>query len=73
MEDKKKLYRILEYLSKTLHRRRRICGVMGELVLCCYIDASFSTHPDGKGHTEVVIMWVDTCIVIFLPKTKDCY
>ena len=68
--DKRKLDRILGYLSNTLYRRRRICGVVGALKLHCHIDASFATHPDGKGHMGVVIMWGDTSIVIVCQKQK---
>ena len=68
--DKRKLDRILGYLSKTLHRRRRICSVVGALKLHCYIDASFATHPNGKGHMGVVIMWGNTSIVIVCQKQK---
>ena len=38
----------------------------------CYIDASFSIHPDGKGHTGMVIMWGGACIMITCRKQKIC-
>ena len=70
--NKSKLDRILGYLSKTLHRRRRICSVVGALKLHCYIDASFATHPDGKGHTWVIINVKKHKHSNRVPETNDC-
>ena len=35
-----------------------------------YIDASFSSNPDRKGHTSIVIMWGNVILVVIRKKQK---
>ena len=48
-DDYKKLTRLIQYLRHTLH----ICLVLGKDdtdVVCWWIDASYTVHPDMRGH-----------------------
>jgi hypothetical protein len=54
VEDENKLLRVLKYLNGTKHLCLVLRGNKG-MVVTSYIDASFATHPDMKGHTGGVI------------------
>jgi len=61
-DDNRKLTKVLEYLNTTKERGLKIiCGNEVPTVEC-FVDASFSTHDDGKGHTGCVVM-VNGCMV----------
>ena len=68
--DKHKLDRVIDFLKRTKERKRRICGTGDLRALKGYIDSAFSAHDDGKGHTGMVVMWGDTCILIICHKQK---
>ena len=56
-DDDCKLFKILGYLKMTRNKARTISpkGDLSRIV--AYVDASFASHPDGKGHTGLVIKW----------------
>ena len=54
-EDMTKLVRVMKYLQGTKDLTLCIEGSDG-MQLRVSIDASFHTHPDGKGHTGVVVL-----------------
>ena len=54
MNDKRKLDRLLKYLSGTLDHVL-ILKPRGNLNVVGYIDAAFGCHPDGKSHTGLVV------------------
>ena len=68
--DRHKLDRMIGFLKHTKERKCRICGTGGLRVLKGYIDSALSAHNDGKGHTSMVMMWGDTCILIICCKQK---
>ena len=68
--DKKKLDRVIGFLKRTQNRKRRICGSGDVSRLKGYIDTAFSAHDDGKGHTGMVVMWGNTCVLIECKKQK---
>ena len=70
VKDKQKPDRIMGYLKSNLNRRRRILNTMGASRLGCYIDASFSSHLVGKGHSRMMVMWGNTCIMVKCCKQK---
>ena len=39
-------------------------------VFFAFIDASFSVHADGKGHTGLVIMWGNAAVAVVSKKQK---
>ena len=53
-EDWEKLRRMLGYLKGTMNMKR-IIGSDGLSTLRTYVDASYATHPDMKGHTGGLI------------------
>jgi hypothetical protein len=74
-EDECKLKRVLGYLKMT-KTRGRVITKQGDMTrLNAYVDASFASHADGKGHTGCVIKWGDTTITTVSKKqriaTKD--
>jgi hypothetical protein len=55
--DDSKLFNILGYL-KTTRTKASIISSKGDTSrIVAYVDASFASHLDGKGHTGVVIKW----------------
>ena len=56
MNDKRKLDRLLKYLSVTLDQVL-ILKPRGNLNVVGCIDAAFGCHPDGKSHTGLVVTW----------------
>jgi hypothetical protein len=54
IEDNNKLIRVLKYLNGTSDLKLRLSSDDG-MVVTSYIDASFGVHPDGKGHTGIVV------------------
>jgi len=75
VDDDLKLRRVLGYLKMTRTKGRIISnqGDMSRLV--AYVDASFASNDDGKGHTGCVLKWGDTTLVTHSKKqrlaTKD--
>jgi hypothetical protein len=55
IEDRAKLERILGYLRGT-KEKMMVLRPSGMFQCVAYIDASFSSHPDGKSHSRVVLM-----------------
>jgi hypothetical protein len=53
-EDEDKLMRVLKYLNGTRELKLNIRADEG-LPITAYIDASDSSHPDGRGHTGIAI------------------
>ena len=68
--DAAKLDRVMGYLSLTKHKRRLIAGDGDMSRLYAFIDASFSVHDDGKGHTGMVIMWGNVAVAVVSKKQK---
>ena len=75
VEDDSKLRRVLGYLKMTKTKGRVISNQGDMTRLKAYVDASFASHTDGKGHTGCVIKWGDTTITTISKKqriaTKD--
>jgi hypothetical protein len=55
VEDAKKLERVLKYLNGSRSQGIKLEITGDDLQVRAYIDASFGTHADGKGHTGCVI------------------
>ena len=70
VSDKRKLDRVIGFLKRTQNRKRRICGSGDASRLKGYIDSAFSSHDDGSGHTGMVVMWGDTCVMTVCKKQK---
>ena len=69
-DDDVKLSKILGYL-KTTRNRARVISPKGDLSrIVAYVDASFASHPDGKGHTGLVIKWGDVTLGTISRKQK---
>ena len=68
--DKRKLDCVVGFLKRTMDRKRRICGSGDGTRVCGYIDSAFAAHDDGKGHSGMVVMWGDTCIIDVCKKQK---
>jgi Reverse transcriptase (RNA-dependent DNA polymerase). len=72
IEDDLKLKRILGYLRLT-RKKKRIIKVnrnFASLIVEFFIDASFATHPDGKGHTALIVVLMGIAIISFSKKQK---
>lgn len=69
-DDFSKLLKLLGYLKLTKHKTRLISrrGDMNRLV--AYVDASFASHADGKGHTGLVLKWGITTLMTISRKQK---
>jgi hypothetical protein len=69
-DDESKLFKVLGYL-KTTRTKARIISSKGNISrIVAYVDASFASHPDGKGHTGVVIKWGATTLGTISRKQK---
>ena len=68
--DKRKLDRVIGFLKRTVDRKRRIRGTGDATRVRAYIDSAFSAHDDGKGHSGMVVMWGDTCVLDTCRKQK---
>jgi Reverse transcriptase (RNA-dependent DNA polymerase). len=70
--DDLKLRRVLGYLKLTKSKKRviRLSKRMKKLMLEFFIDASFASHPDGKGHTALIVVLMGLAIVSFSKKQK---
>jgi hypothetical protein len=69
-DDDHKLSKILGYLKMT-RNKCRIISPRGDLSrIVAYVDASFASHPDGKGHTGLVIKWGATTLGTISRKQK---
>jgi Reverse transcriptase (RNA-dependent DNA polymerase). len=60
VDDDAKLLKILGYLKLTRNKARIISPRGNQKRLVAYVDASFASHADGKGHTGLVIKWGNT-------------
>jgi hypothetical protein len=71
--DVVKLNRVMEYLKVT-HGKPLIVSFenASDLELNCYVDASFSAHPDGKGHSGVAIFVGESMVHSSSKKQKIC-
>ena len=71
-DDDLKLRRILGYLKLTRSKKRviRVSKRMMKVVVEFFIDASFATHPDGKGHTGMIVVLAGIAIISFSKKQK---
>ena len=54
-QDKVKLERVLGYLLGTKDLKMKISNKDGGIPLETYIDASFASHHDAKGHSGCVV------------------
>ena len=68
--DKRKLDRVIGFLKRTVDRKRQIRGTGDATRVRAYIDSAFSAHDDGKGHSGMVVMWGDTCVLDTCRKQK---
>ena len=68
--DLTRLDRVMGYISLTKHKRRLISGDGNMERFFAFIDASFSVHADGKGHTGLVIMWGNAAVAVVSKKQK---
>jgi Reverse transcriptase (RNA-dependent DNA polymerase). len=71
-DDELKLRRVLGYLKLTRSKKRviRVSKKMMKIVLEFFIDASFATHPDGKGHNGMIVVLAGLAIISFSRKQK---
>jgi hypothetical protein len=69
VEDQVKLKRVLGYLSGTMDKIM-VLKPQGVLRTVAYIDASFSSHPDGKSHSRVVLLVEGVTVYYGLRKQK---
>jgi hypothetical protein len=69
-EDFAKLLKLLGYLKLTKHKARVITNSGNMRRIVAYVDASFASHADGKGHTGLVLKWGDTTIMTTSRKQK---
>ncbi len=53
MKDKNKLIRVLKYLKGTENQELIVSAV--DYKVLAFVDASYGSHPDAKGHTGVMI------------------
>jgi hypothetical protein len=53
-EDEKKLSRVLSYLNGSKDQVMKL-KPSGIFKVEAFVDVSFTTHPDGKSHSEIVI------------------
>jgi hypothetical protein len=56
-EDFSKLLKLLGYLKLTKNKVRLVSNSGDMRRLVAYVDASFASHTDGKGHTGLVLKW----------------
>ena len=68
-EDAAKLDRVMKYLNGT-KQQVLVLSTSDITKLIAYIDASFACHPDGKGHTGVVVMLGGSAILCMSSKQK---
>jgi hypothetical protein len=68
-EDQLKLLRVLKYLNGTRDQVLVLDPDEG-MTLEGYIDASFACHPDGKGHTGLVVKLANCTILCMSSKQK---
>ena len=72
-EDFRKLEKVLGYLSLTKDKALVISGdIDPSPKVEVFVDASFSTHDDGKGHTGCVIMLNGSMVYSQSRKQKIC-
>jgi hypothetical protein len=70
VDDDAKLLKVLGYLKLT-RNKARIISPKGNLKrLVAYVDASFASHADDKGHTGLVIKWGATTLGTISRKQK---
>jgi hypothetical protein len=71
-DDELKLRRVLGYLMLTKSKKRaiRVSKKIMKIVLEFFIDASFATHPDGKGHNGMIVVLCGLAIISFSKKQK---
>ena len=67
--DESKLKRVVGYLKRTRDRRKVITATRIERVEM-FIDASFSSHPDGAGHSAMVTFVGTTAAILKSSKQK---
>jgi RNase H. len=70
VDDDAKLLKILGYLKLTRNKARIISPRGNPSRLVAYVDASFASHLDGKGHTGLVIKWGATTLGTISRKQK---
>jgi Reverse transcriptase (RNA-dependent DNA polymerase). len=70
VDDDTKLLKILGYLKLTRSKVRIISPRGNPSRLVAYVDASFASHSDGKGHTGLVIKWGATTLGTISRKQK---
>ena len=68
-DDKQKLGRVLKYLAATKNQDLHL-RIGDKIQVKSYIDASFATHQDGKGHTGVVVSVGDAAVLCRSTKQK---
>jgi hypothetical protein len=69
-EDFSKLLKLLGYLKLTKNKARLVSNRGDMRRLVAYVDASFASHADGKGHTGLVLKWGDTTLMTISRKQK---
>jgi hypothetical protein len=56
VDDNAKLLKVLEYLKLTRNKdKNHLLQEGAPRVLVAYVDASFASHSDGKGHTVLLL------------------
>ena len=68
-DDAAKLQRVMKYLNGT-REHVLVLSPSDISVLESYIDASFACHPDGKGHTGLVVMLGGCTVMCMSSKQK---
>ena len=68
-EDKKKLDRVMGYLSAT-RDRKLILTCEKDIRVIAHIDAAFGTHSDGKSHSGAAFFIGDACVLAMSKKQK---
>jgi len=54
-DDNSKLHRLLRYINSTKTLGITLSAGKHKITQFAFVDASFGTHPDGKGHTGIII------------------
>ena len=73
VDDDKKLSKVIEYLNSTKDKGLKISRRDRDApTVECFVDASFATHADGKGHTGCVILVNGSMVYASSRKQKIC-
>jgi hypothetical protein len=72
MQDASKLSKVFSYLMKTKSKGLKLSSDGTAIDLEIFVDASFSTHEDGKGHSGCIMMLGGSMVYASSRKQKIC-